>query len=762
MKSYKPSKSSSSGDIVQSIIDFKSRIEFISHLDYLEWAIEKFGALLPEGTGLVLGNIHYISPLLQTDSTGGSLYGIPSITDREKIPDHYFFHQLAGTMAFLGGCRILEMPSSSATRNTIEQFQSKFIVEIIRENSATGQSLPPEFDSHANILTSYLAEFYQKKSPGAYFLDEIQQNDGFVKKEVGNGRVLLDGIAFENALNRLLYSPGNTGFFGEIQQFLLRPDVQQYKQFAVNHHIDMLTAAGLPIDPKFIELFIGTSILHSWLKQSQFTYMIPRIFAGVPHLPPSLAILLLNTNQRLTLDQLNRFHLLMGSVVETLFRIDLRETGQADVIDSLDKNAHNIAGKTGSQDIEPETQQSQLFMGMVGNSPRMQQLFQKIKTVARHDVDVLIIGESGAGKEGVAKAIHELSERKNAPFITISLADRPDSLIESELFGHEKGAFTNAGHLRIGCFEAAQGGTLFLDEISHISPAIQAKLLRVLQNREIQRIGSNEKIPVNLRIISATSENLLNDHLREKLGVLDPFYYRLQQYIITVPRLSERKSDIPLLAEYFIKHLNNAHSKQVRIHPQTLQSLINYDWPGNVRELQNLSKRAFINAYDDGEIRTEHFELDIFAGTDQPLDGLDERARLVLKYLRLSHFNIEKALKLMIAENAFHPSRKTFIRYSRELSLWFLVHKNWDLPMAIKAFAGDEALVKDAAKKYRDYLIGDKSQNGLLTFLQQNQIATILGLFRKTHHPLVMQLIGYFSEKNQAVGLWKKTLDRYL
>jgi two-component system NtrC family response regulator len=233
------------------------------------------------------------------------------------------------------------------------------------------------------------------------------------------------------------------------------------------------------------------------------------------------------------------------------------------------------------------------FHGLTGVSKIMQEIYRFIERVALSDVSVLICGESGTGKELVAHAIHQNSPRKENPFIVVNCAAIPDTLLESELFGHEKGAFTGAYAQKKGKFELAHTGTLFLDEIGELAPPLQVKLLRFLQDRSIERIGGNQKIHLDVRIIAATNRDLKkemdNNVFREDL------YYRLKVVPITIPPLCERREDILPLAHHFLQKYGREHRKsQLRISPEAEQRLLSYSWPGNVRELENLINRAIV------------------------------------------------------------------------------------------------------------------------------------------------------------------------
>jgi len=234
---------------------------------------------------------------------------------------------------------------------------------------------------------------------------------------------------------------------------------------------------------------------------------------------------------------------------------------------------------------------------IVGTNNRMTEVFQMIERIAPTDVPVLIRGESGTGKELVANAIHFNSPRASKPFLKLNCAALPDTLVESELFGHEKGAFTGATEQRMGRFERADGGTLFLDEIGTLSLTAQAKLLRVLQEWEFERIGGNRTLRVDIRIITATSKDL--EKSIEEGTFREDLYYRLNVFPIFMPPLRERKTDILLLADYFVEKFNRKHQKDVRrISTPAIDMLMQYHWPGNVRELENCIERAVLLCID--------------------------------------------------------------------------------------------------------------------------------------------------------------------
>jgi DNA-binding NtrC family response regulator len=278
----------------------------------------------------------------------------------------------------------------------------------------------------------------------------------------------------------------------------------------------------------------------------------------------------------------------------------------ADVVDSIRKTS-NDQGTSGP--FQPAKAPNQLLIpgmeGIIGNSPKLIEALDKVIQVAPFDNTVLILGETGVGKEGMVKAIHHLSARKARPLVKVNCAAIPVSLVESELFGHEKGAFTGAIDRRIGKFEQASGGTLFLDEIGELPIEVQSKLLRALQEKEIERVGGRTTIKTDVRIITATNRNLLKEIAAGRFRV--DLYYRINVFPIFLPPLRERREDIPALADYFLKYYgSNIRSEPLTISAAALSQLEDYCWPGNIRELQHLIERHVLQTRAS---RIETFEM---------------------------------------------------------------------------------------------------------------------------------------------------------
>lgn len=258
------------------------------------------------------------------------------------------------------------------------------------------------------------------------------------------------------------------------------------------------------------------------------------------------------------------------------------------------------------------------FEGVIGNSPSMQRVIDKLRNVAPTDSTVLIQGESGTGKEIVARALHQNSERKNKPFVPLNIAALPESTLESELFGHEAGAFTGAATKRIGKFEYANGGTIFLDEVGEMPMATQVKLLRVLEERKITRLGSNDELEINVRLVAATNADL--QEMVKKGSFRKDLYYRISVVSIFLPPLTERRGDIPLLIEHFLKQVAGSRKRPLpTVTKPVQQALMAYSWPGNIRELRNVVESMVVQD-TDGRLELDDLPTEI-APLGQAHDG---------------------------------------------------------------------------------------------------------------------------------------------
>ncbi len=318
--------------------------------------------------------------------------------------------------------------------------------------------------------------------------------------------------------------------------------------------------------------------------------------------------------------------------------------------------------------LERQLEDSQQYRNMIGKSAKMQDIFRLIRELAETDTTVLIVGESGTGKELVASALHHASPRAKGPFLRVNCAALSEDILESELFGHVKGAFTGAVKDRIGRFEAADNGTILLDEIGDISPRLQLRLLRVLQEREFERVGASTPIRTNVRVIASTNQDL---ERKIRAGEFrQDLYYRLNVVRIHIPPLRERKQDIPLLVDHFCRRFNRSIRREVTgVAPDSMEAILNYPWPGNVRELENCIERAFVVCHDS-QIQPRHLPPEIIdrgvgpvgaagASQDPNAAATSERERII-HVLKQTDWNVAKAARLLgIARNTLYQRLKS-------------------------------------------------------------------------------------------------------
>ncbi len=324
-------------------------------------------------------------------------------------------------------------------------------------------------------------------------------------------------------------------------------------------------------------------------------------------------------------------------------------------------------------ELKSELKQKYTFSNIVGQSGVMQEVFKSVEKVVNSNVTVLIQGESGTGKELIARAIHYHSQaRANKAFVAVNCTALPESLLESELFGHEKGSFTGASGRRIGRFEQANNGTIFLDEVGLMSPTTQAKVLRVLQEREFERVGGTDLIKVDVRVISATNRDL--EDAMKKGEFREDLYYRISVFPIKLPSLRERKEDIPLLSAHFLKKYSDQENKEIEgISPEALELLMAYNWPGNVRELENAIERAVVLA-NDNELTVKELPSAVRSLGEKKLYETDNTLSSWIEKLE------EEALRQALLENEGNIS-KTAKKLGIGRATIYRKAKKYGLPM---------------------------------------------------------------------------------
>jgi two-component system response regulator HydG len=335
----------------------------------------------------------------------------------------------------------------------------------------------------------------------------------------------------------------------------------------------------------------------------------------------------------------------------------------------VNRAAERAALMKQNQVLQEQVEGSASFEGIIGKSMSMQHVVQTARQVAASDIPVLILGESGTGKELVARAIHNNSRRRKQRLVTLNCAGLAESILEDELFGHERGAFTNAVAAREGRFEHADRGTIMLDEIGDMPGAMQAKLLRVLENGEVTRLGSNEPIKVDVRLISATNRDL--DELVAEKKFREDLYFRIKGVTIQIPPLRERREDIPLLIHYFLQHFAERYGKHIEsLKPAAQQVLMGFSWPGNVRQLRNVIENMVVLG-NGPELGPELIPRDIHpaSGMESP-GGLENVVGLSLEQLereairntlKMTHGNREQAAKILgIGERTLYRKIKEY------------------------------------------------------------------------------------------------------
>ncbi len=442
------------------------------------------------------------------------------------------------------------------------------------------------------------------------------------------GRILADQQNLKSSLTRVLETLGR--HHGMVRSFVLLLDPESEKMraeasyglngdaYRVTYRIGegvvgRVVQSGKPVvvpqtssEPLLLNRLIGQARINS-RKEASFI-CVPIIVNGKPL--GAIGADLIYKEER-DYDRTTKFLGVIASMMAQALKVE--NFIAADKQRLLDENIH----------LKQELRERYDFSHIVGNSNPMRQVYEQVTQVARTNTTVLLRGESGTGKEMIAHAIHYNSLRAGKPFVKVSCAALPETLLESELFGYEKGAFTGAQARKKGRFELADGGTLFLDEIGDLNPATQVKLLRVLQEREFERLGGLETIKVNVRLIVATHKDL--EKAITKGEFREDLYYRLNVFAIFMPPLRERKPDILLLAEHFVEKFEREHHKSIkRISTPAIDMLTSYHWPGNVRELENVIERAVV-VCESNVIHGHHLPP-----TLQTAEGSDTVTRLSL------------------------------------------------------------------------------------------------------------------------------------
>ena len=392
---------------------------------------------------------------------------------------------------------------------------------------------------------------------------------------------------------------------------------------------------------------------------------------------------------------------------------------------------------------ESEIESIQCYESMIyNNQGPMKKVIDLLEKVSATDAPVLLLGESGTGKELAAQAIHKRSDRSDKPFIAVNCGALTETLLESELFGHEKGAFTGAVNAKPGRFELADGGTIFLDEIADTSEAFQVKLLRVLQEGTFERVGGTQTKKVDIRVIAATNKDI--DSVMEEKAFRRDLYYRLNVFSITLPPLRKRRKDIPLLIGEFLKQ----HSSELRLSRLALQALQDYDWPGNVRELQAVIQRAAVLALSEKRVivRLQDFPHSIIERAKKNIDIADQ----ILEEIRQREFS--RSAISQTAKELGNLNRGTVAEYLRGIMLQCFVDQQFDIEKTARTIAGtdDTKVVEKARKKIQDYLnniTGAIDRSKSLDTLEPQIRGKYKNLPQRYHQALTSIIEAYYSQR---------------
>ncbi|UCE07762.1 MAG: sigma-54-dependent Fis family transcriptional regulator, partial [bacterium] len=408
---------------------------------------------------------------------------------------------------------------------------------------------------------------------------------------------------------------------------------------------------------------------------------------------------------------------------------------------TLEKELRDLQAYSVREDQPPKIHFAEIVHA---NTSKMADVLELVAKVSSDDIPVLILGETGTGKEMIARAIHQTSKRRNTPFVAINCGALPETLLDSELFGHEKGSFTGAQSRRRGRFELANGGTIFLDEITETTQAFQARLLRVLQDGTFERVGGEQTIKVDVRLIAATNKDLQTEMEEERFR--SDLFYRLNGFPITLPPLRERMADIPLLAVHFLKkhgyHLVSAFSGRA------MEILQIHHWPGNVRELENIVRRAAIMAQSE--------ERDIIKENDLPEELSLQQTQTVYKPLELQILDMLRLVKFsrsaisQTAEALGNRDRGTITEYFRGICFEHLVKADFNIEDAAKDIAAttDEQIIKKVQAKINEYLsnLRTLSISPDETMDNEEKLPSPFKGLPKKYHPFLKQVIEYLHK----------------
>ena len=557
---------------------------FENPLDYLNWFLKQASSFFIDENKLRFANVQYFSSSYgnQSGFVNGRLINIPTLLNLNVIKVEAIPKTLIDVTAFLAATSIIQNVHSEANRVTINTFRDKLKIETIRENSSTNSDQKVFFDREQSLLTIYIPDLYDSSISTKLLGEDFYLKDELLIEEFKKGYIILDGSIIDKKLERLFSSEKLKPFIGEVQKFINKPSTQKLVQeyFEVFFSLDYFKSYTELKDQ--VQKFITTALLHSWFKPNRFDYQIV-VSKYDRNKPIAYGSFLINTDAQLDTELLNYLQIAMNIAFNNL----------SDILTWYLPNSNDRLSKSATNDqlrnIETNKDSNLIYC-----STLMRAVDLEITKNARTDESVLLLGETGVGKDFIANEIHNRSNRKDKPFISVPLSSLSEQIIESELFGSDKGSYTGSIETRKGKFEQADGGTLYLPEISEIPLTIQIKLLEFLQYKYISKVGGS-KLKLNVRLIFASNSNLENLIVEGKLR--SDFYYRICVLKLMVPALRERKEDILPLANYFTKkHSLRIFGEEYPLDNNVDGILTKQNWDGNVRQLENLIISSIVNA----------------------------------------------------------------------------------------------------------------------------------------------------------------------
>jgi DNA-binding NtrC family response regulator len=641
---------------------------FTCPTEYLIWFLKEIDKLFDQDDKLIFANIQFI-PLRLNNSdliSNGRLKDIPTLVNVENIPNEDFRKLSLEVFSFLLASNLIEEKPFGNVLSLLKTYKDKFIIEVAKVDNNENITEPIKFDDRNRILSIYIPDYFDANIAEKYFSAILDNKYNGIRAKF-DSRLIIDDKNFVDAFGKVMMSNTKDKYIGEIGKFFgktyIKEITEKYRQ-----KLDTFDKTlAIEMSGELLDQFVKMIFVHSWLKSMRCSYQITIAKFDHDNEPSSFGVFLITSQNKLSIKKLNLLHIALNIAFNNIF--DFLSTNNNMPVNEIDqgKTITSRVGKTPASFSQLDSIQ------FLYKDPKMRGIDYEISKYARLDVPVLITGETGVGKDLVAYLIHRRSPRMYKEFVRIPIKNLAESLIESELFGYEKGAFTGASERKIGKLEGADAGTVYLPEISELSKNTQLKLLEFLQYQTIDRVGggANLKRKLDLRLIFATNENL--EDLVVEGKIRPDFYYRIKVAAIHLPPLRERKEDIVLLANFFLeKYSQQMLGQKYTFENETIDLLKDMEWKGNVRELENTIIRAIIVS-SDNRIGIEAFK-DLRINYGHTVNGRfkiqslhqaekDFKKEYFKNIINHANGNISKAAQIA------GISRQNFYRIMKELEL---------------------------------------------------------------------------------------------